>query len=305
MYVDLARPAHWIKNLFVLPGFLVALSIDRERLHSLDPMTCLAGFLAVCLITSSNYVLNEILDAGGDRNHPYKSGRPVAARKVRTGIAYAEWLALMAIALLLASMVSRAFTLTLGGLWLAGGIYNIPPIRTKDVPYLDVLSEAINNPLRMLAGWYLTNTRALPITSLLISYWMAGCYFMAIKRFAEYRELPSDNLFAYRRVFRYYSEKGLLTTVLFYGSQAMLFFGAFIARYRLELILTFPLVALVMALYFLLAYRPNSPVQHPEGLYREPLVMVPVTSCALLMTILLFVDIPLLHRVFAPTTVRF
>ena len=38
-------------------------------------------------------------------------------------------------------------------LWVMGCIYNIPPVRSKDLPYLDVLSEAVNNPLRMLAGW--------------------------------------------------------------------------------------------------------------------------------------------------------
>jgi hypothetical protein len=39
-----------------------------------------------------------------------------------------------------------------------GCIYNIPPIRSKDVPYIDVLSESINNPLRMLAGWFIAST---------------------------------------------------------------------------------------------------------------------------------------------------
>ena len=43
------------------------------------------------------------------------------------------------------------FTLTVLALWVMGCVYNIPPVRSKDLPYLDVLSEAINNPIRMLA----------------------------------------------------------------------------------------------------------------------------------------------------------
>ena len=211
----------------------------------------------------------------------------------------------MAAGLGLAASISRPFTVTLLGLWIAGCLYNVPPVRTKDIPFLDVISEAVNNPLRMLAGWYLTRTVAVPITTLLLAYWMAGCYFMGVKRYAEYREFSSETLRLYRRSFNYYSERSLLSGIFFYGSQSMLFLGAFIVRYRLELILSFPLVALVMSAYLWLAFRPNSPVQHPEGLYREPLVMIPVTACAVVMAVLLFVDVPLLYRLFPPTKVRF
>jgi decaprenyl-phosphate phosphoribosyltransferase len=81
----------------------------------------------------------------------------------------------------------------------------------------------------------------------------------------------------------------------------MLFLGAFVMRYRLELILAFPLVALVMAIYLLLAFKPNSAVQRPEGLYREPTLMTAVVGCALLAGVLLLVDIPPLAQVFTPT----
>ena len=62
-YFQMARIDHWVKNVFVLPGFLVALSVDPGRFRLLNPVNLAVGLLAVCLITSSNYVLNEILDA--------------------------------------------------------------------------------------------------------------------------------------------------------------------------------------------------------------------------------------------------
>lgn len=301
-YVRMARVDHWVKNVFVLPGILVALSIEPHRIHSLSWVNLVVGLAAVCIISSSNYVLNELLDAPSDRFHPAKSQRAAVSGGVNRALGYLEWLALLAVGLALSWRISMPFTLAMIGLWVMGCLYNIPPVRTKDVPYLDVLSEAINNPLRMLAGWYMTGTEAVPITTLLISYWMIGCYFMAIKRYAEYRELHDTQLALYRKSFAYYSERSLLVSIMFYGSHAMLFFGGFIVRYRLELILAFPLVALVMAVYFWLAFKKDSAVQHPEGLYKEPALMIPVVLCAVAMIVLLYVDFPFLYRVFQATT---
>jgi decaprenyl-phosphate phosphoribosyltransferase len=301
-HIEIARIEDWVKNVFVLPGIVVALSVDRARLASWSWTHFALGMLAICLIASSNYVLNEILDAPFDRLHPTKSNRAVPSGRVNVAWAYVQWIALMVVGLALGLLISKLFTLTLLALWVMGCIYNISPIRSKDLPYVDVLSEAINNPLRMLAGWYLAGTTLLAPTSLLLSYWMVGCYFMAIKRFAEFRDIGDHHRSAsYRKSFAFYNERRLMVSIMFYGSHAMLFFGAFIMRYRLELILAFPLVALVMALYLSLAFKPDSPVQRPEGLYREPALMAAVIVCAALMLILLFVDVPVLHTIFSPT----
>ena len=82
----------------------------------------------------------------------------------------------------------------------------------------------------------------------------------------------------------------------------MLFFGAFVARYRIELILSFPLVALVMAVYFLLSFEKDSPVQNPERLHSEPRLMVPVIVCAVMMGVLSFVRIPQFTNLFTPSS---
>lgn len=301
-HIQIARADHWVKNVFVLPGLVVAVSLDPTLVTTGLLGRFLIGMLAVCLMASSNYVINEVIDAPFDREHPLKRDRPVPSGRVSVPLAYVQWLALMVVSLGLSLLVSLPFALTLLLLWIMGCVYNIPPIRSKDLAYVDVLSEAINNPLRMLAGWYIATSTLVPPVSLLISYWMIGCYFMAIKRFAEYREIGNATQSAkYRRSFAYYTEERLLVSIMFYASHAMLFFGAFIMRYRLELILGFPLVALVMAVYLALAFKPDSVVQRPEGLHAEPALMAAVVICAAVMTTLLFVDVPPLHQVFAPT----
>jgi hypothetical protein len=57
-----------------------------------------------------------------------------------------------------------------------------------------------------------------------------------------------------------------------------------------------------MAHYLALAFRPDSSVQAPESLYREPVLVALVLACAAVMTALLIVDIPELPRVFGPTS---
>jgi 4-hydroxybenzoate polyprenyltransferase len=183
-----------------------------------------------------------------------------------------------------------------------GVLYNVPPVRLKDLVYVDVLAEALNNPIRFLAGWYLTGTAALPITSLLIAYWMAGCYFMNIKRYAEIRDpRASRYLGRYRKTYAWYTEKNLLVGILFFGSLAMLFFGEYMGRYRLEMVVAFPFVAAVMGVYFALAFKPDSAAERPELLIREPLLMAAIVVCAVVIALMLFVDLPWLHQVFVPS----
>src|ERR1022692_4134109 len=301
-HVAIARIDHWTKNVFVLPGLLIPLAADPALLTRAFLTNFLVGLLAVCLIASSNYVINEVLDAPFDRLHPTKKTRPTAAGLVNIPLAYVEWIGLMLAGLALASSISAHFFYALAALWGMGCIYNIPPVRSKDVPYLDVLSEAVNNPLRMLAGWYIATNTLIPPISLLLSYWMAGCYFMALKRFSEYRDINHAGIAAaYRKSFQFYTERSLLTSVTFYASASMLFSGAFLIRYRIELLLAFPLIAWVMAIYFNLAFEKDSPVQNPEHLYRQKTLMLAVVLCSAAMVGLLFVNLSALANLFHPT----
>lgn len=301
-HLEIARIDHWFKNVFIIPGAVAALAMDPQHIASNIPKRAAFGLLSVCLVASSNYVINEVLDAPSDLAHPTKYTRPVPAGKVNIPLAYVQWLLLMVIGVGLGACVSSQFAITAFVLWVMGCVYNIRPVRSKDQPYLDVLSEAVNNPLRMLAGWFIVGSNSVAPGSLLLSYWMVGCYFMAMKRYAEFREIGDPvRAAAYRKSFKFYTEDRLLVSIMFYGSAAMLFLGAFVMRYRLELILSFPLIALVMALYLFLGLKPNSTVQRPEGLYREPTLMAAVLACSVAICILMLVDIPGLADLVAPT----
>jgi len=304
-HLAILRVDHWVKNVFVFPGVVVALAFAGLSLSFPMAVAILQALVAICLVASSYYTLNEVLDAPFDRLHPLKCTRPAACGQVHIRLAYAQWILLGALGIGIGWAVTPSTGITLAVLWLMGCLYNVPPIRTKDLPYIDVLSEAFNNPLRMLVGWFAVGSPATPPASLLLSYWFVGAYFMAIKRFAEYREINNPVVAAqYRKSFGFYSEKRLLTSIIFYASSSMLFLGAFAMRYRLELVLAFPLVALVMAIYLDIAFQENSAAQAPEKLHREPRLMVAVVLATIVIASLCFIDLPTVHQLFAPTLPR-
>jgi decaprenyl-phosphate phosphoribosyltransferase len=214
-------------------------------------------------------------------------------------IGYAEWVALAAIGMALALQINISFAAAMLWLWVMGIFYNVRPMRTKDVVYVDVLTEAINNPVRLLLGWFAVIDGMVPPLSLLISYWMLGAFFMAIKRYAEYRHIGDAAVAAaYRRSFAYYTEDRLLVSVLFYATGCALFAGIFIVRYHLELILFTPLAAGLFAQYLKLGLIANSPTQHPERLYTHRGFVVYLVVCFCAFIVLMFIEIPVLYEWF-------
>ena len=260
-------------------------------------ITCI--FFVTCIVASSNYVLNEILDGPTDRQHPIKRTRPVAAGLISIPIAYAEWLLLMGVGVALGGMVNLPFTLTLIGFWIMGTLYNVPPIRLKEIPYADVITESVNNPIRLLLGWFALIDDRLPSLSLLLSYWALGAFFMATKRFAEYRLIADRTRAAnYRRSFAHYNEDNLLVSMFFYVAACSLFAGVFMVRYKIELILCAPFVAGVFAYYLRIGLKDNSPVQTPERLYKERGFLLYTLFTFVLFVLAMFMKIPALYSWF-------
>jgi 4-hydroxybenzoate polyprenyltransferase len=259
-------------------------------------LSLLVAVFATCLIASSNYVLNEILDAPTDRSHPVKKHRPIPSGRVKLLVAYAEWIGLGAVGLAMAWSINFPFFLSGAWLLVMGLIYNVPPVRAKELPYIDVLTESINNPIRLLLGWFAVTSVEFPPVSLLLSYWFVGAFFMASKRFSEYRMIADKAAAgAYRKSFRWYDEQKLLISMFFYVTCFALFLGVFIIRYHLELILVVPLVAGFIAYYLHISFKADSAAQAPEKLYREKGLMLYLVLCVVAFFGLMFVEIPVLY----------
>jgi len=177
--------------------------------------------------------------------------------KIQAKYIFLEYLLLIAVGLSLASLLHREFLFFSWVLLAMGVIYNVRPMRSKDRAYLDVLSESVNNPLRLLLGWSALVSGSLLPSSILIAYWMGGAFLMAVKRYAEYRSIGDpERAGLYRRSFRSYSERTLLLSAFFYAINSAFFLAIFLIKYRIELMLSFPLFAILFVWYLAIGMRP-------------------------------------------------
>ena len=229
------------------------------------------GVASACLVASSNYTINEWLDAPEDRQHPNKKRRPTAA----AGRSAARWRTRSGLCWRSRASWSRA--------WVRGRSSGAPR-RCSDAACLQRRAAALQRPAvhrravrvgeqpaAALAG--LVRVRLRPDSSGLAAPRVLDARrrsFMAMKRFGELRHLNdygrSDRVS--QVVSPLHADK-LLISVVFYATAFGLFGGIFMIRYRVEFILAMPFVAGLIAMYMHLGLLPNSPAQIPEALFRH------------------------------------
>ncbi len=77
------RPKQWFKNVFVFAPL-----IFDEKLNQLPYVArTAAGFVLLCLMSGTVYIINDLADIEQDRNHPKKRNRPLASGRVSLGAA--------------------------------------------------------------------------------------------------------------------------------------------------------------------------------------------------------------------------
>ncbi|MGM4906237.1 UbiA family prenyltransferase [Tardiphaga sp. 866_E4_N2_1] len=308
-YISIARPDHWIKHIFIVPGTIIAAVLAPTLPPSTIAYNIIVGLVSACLIASANYTINEWLDANEDRHHPQKHTRPAAMGKMSPVLVYAQYAALAVAGLLLASQVDRLFLLASVTFWISGICYNVRPLRTKDRVFFDVISEAINNPIRLVLGWSMVSSTTVPPLSLFGAFWMGGAFLMAAKRLSEYNfilvEKGPDGPGLYRRSFRYYSMESLTISCFFYAVMATFFVSVFLIKYREEYIISFPLIALLFGYYLHLGLKPSSVAQKPETLHKDPILVSIMILLLSLMAALSFINIPMLEQLLQSTFMEF
>jgi 4-hydroxybenzoate polyprenyltransferase len=181
---------------------------------------------------------------------------------------------------------------------LQGIFYNVPPLRTKEKAYLDVISESINNPLRLTLGWAMVDPTTLPPSSIILAYWCGGAFLMAAKRYSEYREIVASHgaelLVRYRASFAGYSEVSLNISCFVYGLLSTFFLAIFLIKYRVEYLLCVPAVVALFGYYLALSTQAASSAQNPEKLFKERKLLALVGILVGLFVLATYVDMPAL-----------
>ena len=66
--------------------------------------------------------------------------------------------------------------------------------KVKDIFILDVVLESVNNPTRLLMGWFLISPNLLPPISIIFFLWFVGCFLMTMKRYSEYKFIKQKKI---------------------------------------------------------------------------------------------------------------
>lgn len=139
------RPKQWTKNIVIF----APLTFDVKLFNLRYLAQTIAGFVLLCLISGTVYIINDLVDVEQDRQHPKKRNRPLASGQVSTDVAIAAAIVLPLIGLplgfllhpLLGGILTLYLLIQLGySFWL------------KHVVILDVLLIASGFVLRVAAG---------------------------------------------------------------------------------------------------------------------------------------------------------
>lgn len=139
------RPRQWAKNVLLFAGLV----FDRQLTYQPALERTLIGFVLFCMLSSSIYLINDLVDLENDRKHPKKKFRPIASGALPVPVAR------LAAAVLLATAI--------GGGWLLSPLFALACVVyvllnigysfwLKHVPVIDVLVLSSFYVLRVWAG---------------------------------------------------------------------------------------------------------------------------------------------------------
>jgi 4-hydroxybenzoate polyprenyltransferase len=139
------RAHQWIKNLFIFAPLLFSQNITNGPLVLIS----LRAFAAFCMISSAQYIFNDIRDLEEDRAHPVKSKRPLASGRMKLGSAIALLIGVGIGGFLVAATINLPFLLITAGYFVLQALYTL---WLKHIVILDVFIIAAGFLIRVIAG---------------------------------------------------------------------------------------------------------------------------------------------------------
>ena len=139
------RPNQWTKNLLVF----AALLFGQRLLDLQSVILAIKAFIIFCALSGAVYLINDVTDRGGDRSHPHKSRRPIAAGLISPTLAVGVAVFLDAVALGLAFQISPYLGIV-GTAY--AGLLILYSVLLKHIVVIDVMTIATGFVLRAVAG---------------------------------------------------------------------------------------------------------------------------------------------------------
>lgn len=153
--VKVARPTHWVKNIFViLPVFF-----GGAILNTTQAIAAALTFMSFSLAASAIYCLNDIIDVDADRAHDVKRHRPIASGAITIPQAYGMMSLSMIASIFLMLLLPDGQAKTIIVI-IAYFLINVAYcLRLKEYAIIDVCIVASGFVLRILAGGYATGVQ--------------------------------------------------------------------------------------------------------------------------------------------------
>lgn len=190
------RPRQWTKNLVVF----AAIVFDRKLAEPRYLAPVVAGFGLLCMLASSVYLINDLVDIEQDRQHPTKRYRPIASGVLPRGIAIATAVLLPLVALPLSFQLDTWFGVWMSVYWLQNLAYSF---KLKHVVIVDVMMIALGFVLRVGAGVVLVDVKR-------FSPWLymcvtLGALFIGLGKRRHELSLLEENANTHRAVLDHYN----------------------------------------------------------------------------------------------------
>lgn len=288
------RLDHWVKNLVIILGFIFGAFYKKINIVDLNDL--LLGFFVLCISASSNYIINEYCDKDFDKNHPVKKWRYFVENYESLKVVLIKYLLLIFLSVFLSTLINKTFFVINLIFLFCGILYNVKPFRFKDIYLIDVLLEAVNNPIRFLMGWVLILPEAFPPISVVLFFWFVGCFLMSMKRYSEYKFIIEKKAIPtkYRLSFNKYNLDNLYSLSFFYCLLSFFFFTIFFIKYKTELILLVPIVCYLYLHIFKSSEKKNSLIMKIEKIYKDKLFVFLIILISIMTIFLLNIEIKFL-----------
>lgn len=143
--IKLLRPKQWIKNFFVFGAMLFSNNLTNFNIVKNNILT----FIAFCFISSTVYILNDIVDLERDRKHPKKHERPITSGKVSISTAILIGIILATTSLIIAFSLDKYIAIIILIYLFNNILYSF---KLKNVVLVDVFSISLGFILRVLSG---------------------------------------------------------------------------------------------------------------------------------------------------------
>ena len=189
------RPGQWTKNLLVFAPLIFAVKL----FDSASTARAMAGFAVFCALSSVVYLVNDVMDREGDRRHPLKRTRPIAAGDLSVGAALTAAVALAVAALGSAFALGLPFG-AVAAFYLA--LQTLYSTSLKHIVIMDVLTLSLGFVLRAIAGAVVINV--------MVSHWLFVCtillaLFIALAKRRHELVLLADGAASHRPILDEYS----------------------------------------------------------------------------------------------------